>query len=165
VKDVIITIGPHEVRATVRPDGTIGLAEAETPAVVHQVAPEVYAVETGGQWRRIVAWNNGEVFLVLLDGRQYEASVETERTRLVRQYTHVGGTASDRTEVHAPMPALVGRVLVEPGQTVQSGQPLLVLEAMKMENEIKAHRGGTVASIPVRPGQTVEKGQLLLTIA
>ena len=66
--------------------------------------------------------------------------------------------------VKAPIPGQIVRVFVEPGQRVEPGQPLLVLEAMKMENEIPAPRVGTVAALNVVPGQGVALGELLLEI-
>jgi biotin carboxyl carrier protein len=62
------------------------------------------------------------------------------------------------------MPGLVVRVLVEPGQTVGAGAGLVVLEAMKMENELKSPRAGVVDTVAARPGQAVEKGQVLVTL-
>jgi len=56
------------------------------------------------------------------------------------------------------------RVLVEPGDTVKAGQGVIVIEAMKMQNEMKARRGGRVAAVPVREGETVGAGAILATI-
>ncbi len=62
------------------------------------------------------------------------------------------------------MPGLVVRVEVEPGQQVTAGAPLVVLEAMKMENQLAAPAAGTVTEVRVRPGATVEKGAVLVVI-
>ena len=66
--------------------------------------------------------------------------------------------------VKAPIPGQIVRVFVAPGQGVEPGQPLLVIEAMKMENEILAPRAGTVAAVNVAPGRGVALGELLLEI-
>ncbi len=66
--------------------------------------------------------------------------------------------------IKAPIPGLIVRLLVEQGQRVEAGQPVLVLEAMKMENEIVAPRDGVVASLNVRPGQSVALHELLAEI-
>jgi biotin carboxyl carrier protein len=73
-----------------------------------------------------------------------------------------GGAGPQR--VIAPMPGKIVRVLVTPGQAVEPRQPLIVVEAMKMENELKAARAGTVADVAVREGQSVDAGALLLVI-
>jgi len=65
--------------------------------------------------------------------------------------------------VTAIMPGKIIRVLVTPGQEVNSGDPVCVLEAMKMENELRASQAGTVASVNVEPGDAVEKGEILVT--
>jgi biotin carboxyl carrier protein len=66
--------------------------------------------------------------------------------------------------VKAPMPGLVVKLLVEAGAQVQKGDRILVLEAMKMENDVKAPRTGRVSSISVAPGQAVEGGRELAVI-
>ena len=66
--------------------------------------------------------------------------------------------------VKAPIPGLIAQVLVTPGQVVEAGQTLLVLEAMKMENEIRSPRTGTVRQIKIQPGQTVTLAELLIEI-
>jgi pyruvate carboxylase subunit B len=70
---------------------------------------------------------------------------------------------ADRTVV-APMPGLILKVEVEVGQAVKAGQGVVVVEAMKMENELKAPADGVVARIEVQPGQTVDKGATLLVL-
>ena len=67
--------------------------------------------------------------------------------------------------IKAPIPGLIARVLVEPGQHVQVGDPLLVLEAMKMENEIRAQRAGVVHALHVNPGQSVARHEVLVEIS
>jgi pyruvate carboxylase subunit B len=66
--------------------------------------------------------------------------------------------------VLAIMPGNIVRVMVEPGQEVAEGQPVCVLEAMKMENELHARQGGTVRAVHVKPGDDVEKDQVLVEI-
>lgn len=66
--------------------------------------------------------------------------------------------------VKAPIPGLISRILVEPGAPVVAGQPLVILEAMKMENEIRAPFDGVVDSVPVAMGQTVLRNQVLVEV-
>ncbi len=72
--------------------------------------------------------------------------------------------ASGDGRVKAPIPGLIARLLVEPGAVVEPGTPVLILEAMKMENEIQAPRGGTVTEISVELGQIVTLNELLMEI-
>jgi pyruvate carboxylase subunit B len=99
---------------------------------------------------------------ILFQGSRYPLDVVDERTRHIRSLTGNGGAPRGPTQLKAPMPGLVARVLVTPGQTVTPGQGLVVLEAMKMENELRAGAAGTVRAIPATPGQAVEKGEILI---
>lgn len=101
---------------------------------------------------------------VQLHGSRYPIEVIDERTRHIRSLT--GDAAGHKAPAHlkAPMPGLVARILVAPGQAVVQGQGLVVLEAMKMENELRATAAGAVRAIPVAPGQAVEKGQVLIEL-
>jgi pyruvate carboxylase subunit B len=103
-------------------------------------------------------------YQAVIDGRHIVVTVESERARLLRKQLGESGQVSHRDEIRAPMPALVVRVEVEPGDQVSPGQGLLVLEAMKMENEVKSSRRGIVKEIHVAAGGAVEKGELLLVI-
>jgi biotin carboxyl carrier protein len=100
---------------------------------------------------------------VALGAERFTADAVDERTRAIREMTGGDDDLADRTVV-APMPGLVLRVEVEVGQPVKAGQGVVVVEAMKMENELKAPADGVVASVSVHPGQTVEKGATLLVL-
>jgi pyruvate carboxylase subunit B len=97
-----------------------------------------------------------------VSGHRVEAEVVDERTRAIRAMAGAGAAASGPKPVSAPMPGLVVKVEVSEGDEVQPGQGVVIVEAMKMENELKAEAGGIVASVRVAPGDTVEKGQVLV---
>jgi biotin carboxyl carrier protein len=104
-------------------------------------------------------------WIVLSRGESHAALVEDERTRQVRR---MAGGAEQRDRggvVVAPMPGMVIRVEVEIGQVVPQGGGVAVLEAMKMENEIRAPAGGVVSAIHITAGQAVDKGALLVELA
>jgi biotin carboxyl carrier protein len=95
-------------------------------------------------------------------GERWELEVLDERTRHIRGLTGAGNQARGPAALKAPMPGLVVRVHVEPGSSVASGSGVVVLEAMKMENELRAAATGTVRAVRVKPGEAVEKGQVLV---
>lgn len=101
---------------------------------------------------------------VLMRGILYHASVEDEREKRLR--AAAGGGVIEGGEFHlkAPMPGLVVAVPVSEGQKVEKGQVLLVLESMKMQNELKAPRAGTVSRIRIKAGESVEQKQTLLSV-
>jgi biotin carboxyl carrier protein len=95
-------------------------------------------------------------------GERWEVEVLDERARHIRSLTHNGDRQRASPVLKAPMPGLVLRVQVAPGQQVAAGTGLVVLEAMKRENELKAPAPAVVKAVRVQPGQAVEKGQVLL---
>jgi len=101
-------------------------------------------------------------WLLHCGGIAVHAEVVDERTRTIREMT--GATAGPRgpRPVRAPMPGLVVRLEVEPGQPVHAGQGVAIIEAMKMENELKADGDGIVARVRVSAGDAVEKGAILV---
>jgi biotin carboxyl carrier protein len=107
-----------------------------------------------------VTWR-GDEYAVAAGGRTHRIRLLDERARRRRE-RH--GSADGGNEVRAQMPGKVVAVLVAAGATVERGQGLLVIEAMKMENEIAAPRAGTIAELKVQPGQPVESGELLIRI-
>lgn len=131
-----------------------------------------------------LAVRDGVWSLVGPDGRQIEVSVAFQTDGSVRAYAAgclfgfelldeltaralaaTGGRSTRRiAHAAAAMPGRVLRVLVAPGEQVTQGQPLLVLEAMKMENEVKSPGAGVVKEIRVSAGQTVETGELMVVL-
>ncbi len=97
-----------------------------------------------------------------IGGDRWEVEVVDERTRHIRSLAAGAERQRGLVILRAPMPGLVVRVLVEPGQEVVAGAGLVVLEAMKMENELKAPAAGTVGAVRAQAGQAVEKGQVLV---
>jgi len=102
---------------------------------------------------------------VTLYGTRYAVSVLDERKKALRS---LGGGADGRGGaeiITTSMPGKVVAILVEPGDRVEAGQGVVVVEAMKMENELRATRDGVVTTIPVAVGDAVEGGATLLEIA
>ena len=105
--------------------------------------------------------SRGDEFQVVVGGLSHRLRLLDERALRRRDRSTAGDGARD---VRAAMPGKVVTVLVEAGANVERGQGLVVLEAMKMENEIGAPRTGPVAEVCVRPGQAVEAGELLVRL-
>ncbi len=97
-------------------------------------------------------------------GHRSYVRVESERMRAADAAKKTKGGSGDRL-LKSPMPGRVVKVLVKPGDEVAAGQPLLVVEAMKMENELKAKAPAKIAEIHVEAGATVEAGAKLVTFA
>ena len=124
----------------------------------------VYSLLVDGASSEAYVYPGEEKWEVLLMGRQFQVMVEDERDKRLR--AAAGGSVSETGEYHlrAPMPGMVVSILVEEGQKVEKGQVLLILESMKMQNELKSPRVGTIGRLRVKAGESVEQRQTLLSV-
>lgn len=124
----------------------------------------VYSLIVGGKSHEAYIQEGEEDWQVLLRGRLYPVKVEDEREKRLR--AAAGGGVAEGGEYHlkAPMPGLVVSIAVDEGQEVKKGQVLLILESMKMQNELKSPRDGVVNRIKVKAGESVEQKQALLSV-
>ncbi|HEX9675727.1 MAG TPA: DUF2118 domain-containing protein [Anaerolineales bacterium] len=102
---------------------------------------------------------------VLLQGRLFQVTVEEERQKRLRESSTAVVMPEGEYILKAPMPGLVVSVPVQEGQSVQRGDNLVILESMKMQNELKAPREGTVERIRIKIGDSVDQNQPLLSLA
>ena len=126
----------------------------------------VRMVTIGDEVHRVVARKGATrgKFTLWLDGFRYDVEALDERTRAIRELSGAGKEASGPAPLIAPMPGMIVRVAVQVGDTVAQGQGLIVMEAMKMENELRATSAGTVKAVLAQPGTAVEKGTVLLEL-
>ena len=134
------------------------LAELEgTPVLLVTIGDEVHRVVV----RR--GESRGR-YTLSVDGFRYEVEALDERTRAIRDLSAASAAATGPAPLKAPMPGLVVRVAVRSGDVVAAGQGLVVMEAMKMENELRASSAGRVKAVHVQPGTAVDKGALLVEL-
>jgi len=124
-------------------------------------AEEKYSVLLGRQSFSVSVDGDGKSMTLVIAGRAYTVDVEDERERATRGISAEGPPGG---VVESVMPGVVRSVAVRAGDVVEVGGPLLVLEAMKMENEIRSEVAGTVSVVHVQAGQTVEQGVPLVTL-
>ncbi|HLI04980.1 MAG TPA: biotin/lipoyl-containing protein [Ktedonobacteraceae bacterium] len=106
----------------------------------------------------------GQTYEIFFAGQRFEVEVEDERTHSLSSAAQAAH-GSEEARVHAPMPGLVVGVPLEPGAHVTRGQTVIILEAMKMENDLSTPITGTIKEIRVSKGQTVNQGEVLVVIA
>jgi acetyl/propionyl-CoA carboxylase alpha subunit len=126
----------------------------------------VRMVRIGTEVHRVVA-RRGPTrgrYTLWLDGFRYEVEALDERARAIRELAGASAGPSGPAPLVAPMPGMIVRVTVQVGDTVAAGQGLVVMEAMKMENELRATAAGTVKAVLAQPGTAVEKGAILLEL-
>jgi len=104
------------------------------------------------------------LYTLSLDGYRFSVDAVDERGRSIRELARAAAASAGPAPLKAPMPGLIVRVLVAPGDTVTEGQGLVVMEAMKMENELRSPSAGTVRSVAATPGTAVEKGAVLVEL-
>jgi biotin carboxyl carrier protein len=138
------------------------VGDAASDVDARQVAEGIWSVLIGGASHIVDVSEEDGVSLVEVDGESYAIRVEEETRYIIR--TRGGKVGAGGQVLKAPMPGKVVLVEVEVGQVVAAGDGLIVLEAMKMENEFRASAPGTVVEIRVGVGQAVNLGDVLVVI-
>jgi pyruvate carboxylase subunit B len=155
---VTVDLGPNGIEVDGEPI-TAHLEEVEgTP---------IFLFNAGGTLHRL-AVRRGESrgqYSIWSDAHRFQVEALDERRRTIRDMAGAAAVASGPAPLVAPMPGLIVRINVRVGDQVQPGQPLVVMEAMKMENELRATAAGSVKSISAQPGAAVEKGTVLVELS
>lgn len=124
----------------------------------------IHLVTIGNEQHRVAA-RRGEArgeYVLWMDGYRYTVEALDERMRTIRDLTNARAAVGGPRPLVAPMPGLIVRVAVAVGDAVDIAQGLIVMEAMKMENELRAHAAGVVRAVIATPGTAVEKGTRLI---
>ena len=162
-----VKIGSQTIEVEVDGDRVLVGGEAIDAQLAPLPGTPLYHLLLGGESWTVAAqplegdgrWAMGVV------GERVEVAVQDERARAMEALTGTAPGGAGPVVVRAPMPGLVVRVEVADGQRVDAGAGLVVVEAMKMENELRAPRAGVVQTVHVAVGQAVEKGMPLVTVA
>jgi len=101
-------------------------------------------------------------YTLWVDGFRFDVEALDERSHAIRELSASTAAPKGPAPLVAPMPGMIVRINVAEGDVIHAGQGLVVMEAMKMENELRATSGGAVRRVLVTPGTAVEKGALLL---
>jgi len=124
----------------------------------------VFSLIVDGKSYESFVYQGEEDWEVLLRGRQYQIKIEDEREKRLKAAAGGGAQAGGEFHLKAPMPGLVVSINVAEGQEIKKGQVLVILESMKMQNELKSPRDGVIERIRVKAGETVEQKQTLLNV-
>ena len=124
----------------------------------------VRLVTVGHEVHRVTARRDGVrgKYVLRIDGRRYQVEALDERTRAIRDMSAAAAGPAGPQPVKAPMPGLIVRIDVKSGDQVEAGQSVMAMEAMKMENELRAPAAGKVKAVLASVGDAVEKGALLV---
>lgn len=159
-----VTISGREYIVRLEKEGAVLVNGEQAPIDILQLDERSFSILVNGKSEKVIAEKTNGTYQVQINGRQLEAAIESERMRLLKQFERQSASRVSKAEIRAPMPALVIKLEVNVGDEVKVGQGLIILEAMKMENEIKAHSAGRVKEIHVVKGKPVEKGELIMIL-
>ena len=161
-----VRIGENEHEVVV--DGETVTVDGQTiRAHIGDIAGTPLQLLAVGEERHRLLARRGEgrgAYDLSIGGYRLQVEALDERARAIRDLSGTAGKKAGPANLMAPMPGLVVRVNVKEGEAVRAGQGLVVMEAMKMENELRATANATVKRVAVTPGSAVEKGALLLEL-
>jgi pyruvate carboxylase subunit B len=158
-----VSIGTREFEVDLGPDGTFVDGDPIVADLLEMDGTDVHSLLLGAESFRVLATKEaGDRWSLHLAGRHLLADVVDERTRAIRAMAGGSQGPTGPKALKAPMPGLVVKIDIAKGDLVQPGQGLVIVEAMKMENELKAEGEGRVSRVLIEPGQAVEKDQVLV---
>ena len=163
----VVQLNDERKTVSIEPEG---VRYEQNPAVVAELtdlegSPVRMVTLDTNVYRVVVEKRQGRGrFTVWVDGYRFDAEALDERTRAIRDLSAAAAGPAGPAPILAPMPGLIVRVNVNPGDHVVAGQGIVVMEAMKMENELRATAAGIVRSVEVAAGTAVEKGALLVAL-
>lgn len=159
----ITIINNQQFEVEIAKDGALFVNGQEHKVDFLALGQSLYSIITDTASLEVVIEEEGGKYEVMMGGRLYDGQVLDERALLLAQ--RKGGLGGGGGEVMSPMPGLIVAIPIEVGQSIQKGQTVIILESMKMQNELKSPKDGIVQSVNVSTGQTVDKGALLVIIS
>ena len=162
----VVMVGSEEIEVTLDADTVVAEGIAAAAHVTELEGTPVRMVTIGSEVHRVVARRGSTRgrYTLWLDGFRYEVEALDERLRAIRELSGASAGPSGPAPLIAPMPGMIVRVAVQVGDRVEVGQGLVVMEAMKMENELRATAAGTVTSVLATLGTAVDKGAILVVL-
>jgi biotin carboxyl carrier protein len=159
-----VTVGGKEHQVTIDGDAVTLDGKTLRAHIEDLQGTPITIVTIGNEVHRVVARRGEEKgrYTLSVNGHRVAAEALDDRSYTIRKLTGASAKAAGPAHLHAPMPGLIVRINVAAGDTVKAGQGLVVMEAMKMENELRATADGKVKRVAVTERSAVEKGALLL---
>lgn len=158
----VAIINNQQFEVEIEKDGTVKINGEQRAVDFLTLGPSLYSVITDTKSVELVIEEEKGKYEIQMGGRLYEGMVLDERAMLMAQRR--GGITVSSGELRSPMPGLIIAVLLTEGERVEAGQTVVILESMKMQNELKATISGVISSVHVQAGQTVDKDAVLVNI-
>lgn len=160
----LTTVNGQKFEVELDKDGRLTINGETRQVDFHHISEALYSVLINNKSVEALVERHEGRYQVLIEGDLYEVEVLDERQQRLMSASSGFSAAQGEITIRSPMPGLIVAVRVSEGDQVRKGQPLVVLESMKMENDIKAPRDGKVERIHVEKGQTVEQNKALITL-
>ena len=163
----VVEVAGERFDVEVGPEGVIVNGEVVRATLNDVPGSPVRQVAIGDAVHRVIArrgTSRGQYTLVM-NGKRFEVEALDARTRAIRDLSAASAAVTGPAPLIAPMPGMIVRVSVAPGDSVVAGQSMIVMEAMKMENELRAAGPGTVTAVRVFAGTAVQKGAILVELS
>jgi acetyl/propionyl-CoA carboxylase alpha subunit len=163
----VIDLGGERREVSLEAGGVLIDGERQSAHLADVDGTPIHLVTIGQELHQVIVApgeSRGQ-YTLWIDGFRFQVEALDERTRAIRDMTAASARDTGPRPLIAPMPGLVVRVNVREGDQVQQGQGLVVMEAMKMENELRATSSGVVKTVHARPGTAVDKGAVLIELA
>jgi biotin carboxyl carrier protein len=163
----VVSIGGQEMAVEAGPDGVrVGDGDIVAAELLEIPGSPIRLLRLGDAVYEVIARRIGQrgAYSVAIGGVRFNTEALDQRGRALRALSAATVTRHGPEPIRAPMPGMVTRVLVAAGDAVRAGDSIVVMEAMKMENELRAKSDGRVRAVVVAPGTAVEKGMVLVEL-
>lgn len=164
MNEMIITINNRKHSVKINSSSEVEINNRKVPAEISQINNNAYLLRLGNKVFEITAHKlDKEKYGILIDGCYFDVLVRTQLQENANDLQKNKNISAKKLNIKAPMPGLLLKLKKNIGDSVKVGEPLLILEAMKMENEIRSPANGIVKEILFQEGQSVEKNSIILT--
>ncbi len=166
MNEFVVTVNEKKKPVNILNDTELKIEDKKYSYEISHVHNNTYLLKCGNNYFEIVAdqVNNGQ-FSVLLKGYHFDAVVRTTlQEKAIHLLEEAQTSAHHQFEVKAPMPGMILKIKKQDGDTISQGESIIILEAMKMENDLRAPASGIITGICVEEGKAVEKGAILFSI-
>ncbi len=161
----VIGIDSKKVNADVQPDGIVIDDRTFKEIELTSINDHRFILRVGEKiYEAVVDVKDKNKFNITIDGLDYDLTIRSQLEEMAEELMRNKAKAEHSDKIVAPMPGLLLKITKEIGDEVEFGETVAVLEAMKMENEIRATSSGIIKEIHAEAGQSLEKNQLIITI-
>jgi biotin carboxyl carrier protein len=165
MSDFVVTLNDKKKTVSISGNSHILIDDQKIEYELILLNSHTYLLKINDQFFEISVDKTGNgKYSLLIDGNQYETIIRTALQEKVSELLQQKNTIHSKTEVRAPMPGMILKIKKDINDKVKQGETILILEAMKMENDLRSPRSGILSEIMTKEGSAVEKGTVLFTI-